>query len=166
MQQPSLAIPVGCQIFWALEMMPEWKGQPLLRLVGVFGNNERAYSNNQFDLLNLRFFTSQSDTNYSKIDNFYAVIMEELWGINYQIIDKGWRIYIKPTILNNYFGGKVGIGVELPTAALSIASDAYIKPIKFRWLKNDEVGSDLRLLSINNEGIVHAKSLQSLKKIS
>jgi hypothetical protein len=36
-----------------------------LKLVGVFGDNERAYSNNQFDLLNLRFFTSQSDTNYS-----------------------------------------------------------------------------------------------------
>jgi hypothetical protein len=134
-----------------------------MRLVGVLGNNERAYSNNQFDLLNLRFFTSQSDANYSKIDNFYEVRLEELIGNNYQIIDKGWGIYMQPKILNNYFGGKVGIGIELPTAALSIVSDT-LNPLIVSGLKNDAACTDIKLLSVDNAGVVHAKSLQSLNE--
>ena len=134
-----------------------------MRLVGVFGNNNRAYHNNQFDLLNLRFFTSFTPDNQANINKFYGIRLEDIRGINYGIINQGWGIYIQPKILNNYFGGKVGIGVETPTAALSIVSDT-LSPISLSGLKVDTMGSDLHLLSIDLNGVVHQKSLHSMNE--
>lgn len=134
-----------------------------LRLSGSFRNNGRAYSNNQFDLLNLRFFTDNSSGNMASITNFYAVRMEDFRGVNVGIIENGWGIYMKPNVLDNYFGGKVGIGVDSPTAALSIVSDT-LNPLSLSGLKEDTSGTDLSLMSVDAAGVVHSKSLQSLNE--
>ncbi|WP_341228479.1 hypothetical protein [uncultured Arcticibacterium sp.] len=134
-----------------------------LRLSGAFGNNGRAYSNNQYDLLNLRFFTSSTPDNLATITNFYAVRMEDFRGVNVDMIENGWGIYMKPNVLDNFFGGKVGIGVDSPTAALSIVSDT-LNPLSLSGLKVDTAGTDLSLMSVDAAGVVHSKSLQSLNE--
>lgn len=134
-----------------------------LRLSGSFGNNGRAYSNNQYDLLNLRFFTSNTPGNLATITNFYAVRMEDFRGVNVDLIENGWGVYMKPNVLDNYFGGKVGIGVDSPTAALSIVSDT-LNPLSLSGLKTDTAGTDLALMSVDAAGVVHSKSLQSLNE--
>jgi hypothetical protein len=139
------------------------KRAAVLRLTGSFGNNSKAYETEEFDLLNLRLFTSSTMANMAKVDKFYAIRLEDLRGVNYQIITKGWGIYMKPKSLNNYFGGKVGNGIELPTAALSIVSDT-LDPLSLNGLKNDNSGSDIKLLSVNVAGVVHSKYIQSLNE--
>ena len=134
-----------------------------LRLSASFKNNGRMYSNNQFDLLNLRFFTGNSAGNLAKIENFYGVRLEDFRGLNLGLIENGWGIYMQPNILSNYFGGKVGIGVEKPTAALEIASDS-LNPLSLSGLRVDMPGTDLNMLSIDAAGVVHSKSLQSLNE--
>lgn len=130
-----------------------------LRLSGSFGNNGRDYLNDNFDILNLRFFTSNIPGNLAQITNFYALRMEDFRGVNTSMITNGWGIYIKPSILNNYFGGKVGIGTASVTNALTV--NAPTDPLKVTGI---QPGNDLMLLSQDASGVVHSKDVSSLNQ--
>ncbi|WP_304232155.1 hypothetical protein [Jiulongibacter sediminis] len=130
-----------------------------LRLSGSFGNNGRPYHNDNFDLLNLRFFTSQTEDNQASIDNFYAVRMEDFRGVNLNMIEKGWGIYMKPVILNNFFGGKVGIGTETVSHPLTI--EAVANPLKITGI---QPANDKEILTTNDDGEIHKISLQAMNQ--
>lgn len=132
----------------------------VLKVAGNFGKNNKSYSNTEFDLINLRFFTSDSVANPATISNFYALRMEDFRGINTGMIDKGWGIFIKPTILNNYFGGKVGIGTQAVSHPLTIVAAG--DPVKFVGLQNST--SDNQMISIDNDGVLHKKDTQQMNE--
>ncbi|MGR3812165.1 hypothetical protein [Jiulongibacter sp. NS-SX5] len=131
----------------------------VLRLSGTFYKNDESYSNDQFDLLNLRFFTDNDPGNTAEIENFYAVRMEDFRGVNTDMIENGWGVYMKPAILNNYFGGHVGIGTESVSHPLTI--DAGLNPLKISGITEQ---SDSKLLSIDDDGEVHQLSVQALNQ--
>jgi hypothetical protein len=127
----------------------------VLKLAGNFNNNSKPYRNTEFDLLNLRFFTGNEALNPARINNFYAIRLEDFRGINPQIIENGWGLYIKPAILNNYFGGKLGIGTTNITHQLTI--DAVSNPLKIGGLA-DGISSD-KVLAVNAIGEVSKSNL-------
>ncbi len=130
----------------------------VIKVAGNFLKNGKAYHNNDFDLINMRFFTSDSTDNLASISNFYALRLEDLRGINPDIIDNGWGIYIKPSILKNHFGGMVGIGTLSVTNALTVA--AIADPIRVTGLQSSS--TDTKLLSIDDAGVVHTAGTQQL----
>jgi hypothetical protein len=125
-----------------------------VKISSGFANNNRAYKNTEMDLLNLRFFTGASPNNLAKIDNFYAIRLEDFRGVNPGIITKGWGIYMKPAILNNFFGGNVGIGTENVTHKLTI--EATANPLKIGGLGNDANSNSI--LTVNTTGEVSKKT--------
>lgn len=127
----------------------------VVKLSGTFGHNGRNYRNTEFDLLNLRFFTDQNSGNPALIDNFYGIRFEDFRGVNTSMIIKGWGIFIKPAILNNFFGGKVGIGTQDVTHALTI--DAVSNPLKVKGLATTV--SPTSILVVNADGEVSKSNL-------
>lgn len=121
----------------------------VVKLSGTFGNSGRTYRNTEFDMLNLRFFTDQSAGNPAIIDNFYGIRFEDFRGVNTSMITKGWGIFIKPTILNNFFGGKVGIGTQDVTHALTI--DAVSNPLKVKGLATSSSPSSIMVVNAAGE---------------
>ena len=127
----------------------------VLKVSGTFSNNQRTYRNTEFDLINLRFFTDAQASNLSIIDNFYALRMEDFRGINTNIIQNGWGIFIKPTILKNFFGGNVGIGTQNVTHKLTV--EAASNPLKITGFSN--AISPNTFLAINASGEVSKSNL-------
>lgn len=125
------------------------------RFSASFGNNARAYKTGDFDLINLRLFTATTPENQAQIENFYALRMEPIRGVNTRIIKNGWGIYIQPSILNNYFAGKVGIGTNTVSHALTVNSMA--DPMKLQGLRNGE--SNTEVLTIDSDGVVKKNGL-------
>jgi hypothetical protein len=128
-----------------------------VKISSGFGNNNRAYKNTEMDLLNLRFFTGATPNNLAKIDNFYAIRLEDFRGVNPGIITKGWGIYMKPAVLNNFFGGNVGIGTENVTHKLTI--EANSNPLKIGGLAADPNSNSL--LTVNAAGEVSKKTFSA-----
>lgn len=129
------------------------------RFSGSFSNNNRAYQTDSFDLINLRLFTDNDAENTATIENFYALRMENIRGVNETIITNGWGIYMQPVLLKNYFGGNVGIGTTDVTNALTIS--ATENPVKLLGLQNGN--SDNKLLTIDNEGVVKENAFHEIK---
>ncbi len=126
-----------------------------VKISSGFGNNGRDYRNTEMDLLNLRFFTGEKVNNLAKIDNFYAIRLEDLRGVNPGIITNGYGIYMKPSVLKNYFGGNVGIGTENITHKLTIAATA--NPLKIGGLNADPNSN--ALLTVDADGVVSKKTI-------
>ncbi|UBM60398.1 hypothetical protein LAG90_07040 [Marinilongibacter aquaticus] len=135
------------------------KKAAVLKLTGTFAHNERAYSNEEFDLLNLRFFTDSDEGNPAEIDRFYGIRLEEFRGVNADIIQEGWGLYIKPASLKNYFAGNLGVGVENPSHKLTVS--AVSDPVLLEGLVNE---SDNQFLTVDETGEVHRKSEQSMNE--
>lgn len=131
-----------------------------MKLAGSFGNNGRAYKNDSFDLLNLRFFTGNSANNLAEISNFYAIRLEDFRGVNPSIIKNGWGIYIAPTTIKNYFGGYLGIGTNNVSHALTVSANS--DPVKITGLQ--DASNDTQILSIDNDGVLHKKAINSVQK--
>lgn len=129
------------------------------RFSGSFSNNDRAYQTDNFDLINLRLFTDSDAGNTATVENFYALRMENIRGVNTDIITNGWGIYMQPTILKNHFGGFVGIGTTNVTNALTIS--ATENPVKLTGLQTGN--SNNKLLTIDNEGIVKKSSIHEIE---
>lgn len=129
------------------------------RFSGSFSNNERAYQTDNFDLINLRLFTDSDAGNTAKITNFYALRMEDIRGVNKDIITNGWGVYMQPTILKNHFGGSVGIGTTAVTNALTVS--AMENPVKLIGLQNGV--SENKLLTVTTDGIVKKNALHDIK---
>lgn len=127
----------------------------VLKVSGTFSNNQRAYKNTDFDLINLRFFTDPLSNNLAIIDNFYGLRLEDFRGVNASIIQKGWGVFIKPSILNNFFAGKVGIGTQDVTHKLTI--EAVSDPLKITGLAS-QVAPD-KVLTVNSAGEVYKSNL-------
>ncbi|MFC3810788.1 hypothetical protein [Lacihabitans lacunae] len=126
-----------------------------LKVTGAFAKNGLPYRNTEFDLLNLRFFTGSAPGNTAQIDNFYGIRLEDLRGDNFQIIKNGWGVYIKPTMLKNYFGGSVGVGTTNVTHKLTINAES--NPLKIGGLANQS--SPNKVLTVNADGEVFKSSL-------
>ncbi|MGL4631608.1 MAG: hypothetical protein ACRCVT_10420, partial [Leadbetterella sp.] len=131
----------------------------VLKLGARFGSNNRSYVTNEMDLLNMRFFTENPVVKNPRIDNFYAIRLEDFRGNNTPIIKKGWGIYMKPSVLNNFFGGNVGIGTENVTHKLTI--EAEKNPLKIGGLANSDSLANA-VLTVNNKGEVTKKDIRSL----
>lgn len=129
----------------------------VMKIAGNFGNNGRDYKTNDFDLLNMRFFTSGVPSNSATIDNFYALRFEDFRGVNTAMIANGWGVYIKPALLKNFFGGMVGVGTSDVTHQLTVSAES--DPVKLVGLVN---ASDNNLVTIGPDGILHKKTSQSL----
>lgn len=131
------------------------------RFSGSFSNNDRAYQTDNFDLVNLRLFTDNDAGNTATIENFYALRMENIRGVNTDIITNGWGVFMQPTILKNHFGGFVGIGTTDVTNALTVS--AIENPVKLTGLQTGN--SENKILTIDNEGIVNKNSLHEIKSV-
>lgn len=131
-----------------------------LKVSGTFGNNARSYKTTDFDLINLRLFTSNDAGNLAKIENFYGLRLEGFRGINPDIIHNGWGIYIAPSQLKNYFSGSVGIGTTVIAHALTVASPA--DPIRVTGLQH--AADDADVLTIDAQGVIHKKSLPPARR--
>lgn len=130
------------------------------RFSGSFSNNNRAYVTDDFDLINLRLFTDADAGNLASVENFYALRMEEIRGVNSNIITNGWGVYIQPSLLKNHFGGFVGIGTTAVTNALTVM--AVTNPVKFIGLQN---GSETnKILTIDNEGVIKKNSINEITR--
>lgn len=128
-----------------------------LRLAGTFGNNGRDYKTTDFDLLNMRFFTSSTSNNTAKITNFYALRLEDFRGDSPGIITNGWGIYMQPAILKNFFGGMVGVGTNNVTNQLTVSASS--DPVKIVGLS---AAQDKSLVGIDENGVLHRQSTQNL----
>jgi hypothetical protein len=120
-----------------------------LKVSGTFSKNNRNYRNTEFDLINLRFFTDPEAGNPAQIDNFYALRLEDFRGVNPGIIQNGWGIFIKPSILNNYFAGKLGIGTTNVTHKLTI--DAVSNPLKIGGLETQTEPEEVLTVNVTGE---------------
>lgn len=129
------------------------------RFSGSFSNNARAYQTDDFDLINLRLFTDNDAENTATIENFYALRMENIRGVNTDIITNGWGVFMQPAILKNHFGGFVGIGTTSVTNALTVS--AAENPVKLTGLQTGN--SENKLLTVDSEGIVNKNSLHEIK---
>lgn len=125
------------------------------KLAGNFNNNGRDYKTTDFDILNMRFFTGTDPNNTAEITNFYALRFEDFRGVNTDMITNAWGVFIKPTILNNYFGGKVGIGSTDVSHPLTV--NASTDPVKIVGLQSDAQHS---LVSINADGVLKKQTMQ------
>jgi hypothetical protein len=130
----------------------------VVKIAANFGNNNRAYTTNDFDLINLRFFTGDVSNPLPVISNFYALRMEDFRGINASMIQNAWGVYMKPSFLKNYFGGNVGIGTSSVSHPLTVSATS--DPIKISGIQT--LKSDSELLSIDASGIVHKQPISSL----
>ena len=126
-----------------------------VKISSAFCNNARDYKNTEMDLLNLRFFTGDTPNNLARIDNFYAIRLEDFRGINPNIITNGYGIYMKPAQLKNYFGGNVGIGTENITHKLTIAASS--NPLKIGGLAADPNSN--AILTVDGNGAVSKKTI-------
>lgn len=129
----------------------------VMKVAGNFGNNGRDYKTTDFDLLNMRFFTSNDVNNTAEIENFYAIRFEDFRGVNTSMINNGWGVYIKPTLLKNFFGGMVGVGTSSVTNQLTVS--AVRDPVKILGLGE---ATDKNLVSIDANGVLHRQNAQSL----
>lgn len=127
----------------------------VVKLAGNFNNNGRDYKTTDFDILNLRFFTGNAAGNTAEITNFYALRFEDFRGVNTDMISNGWGVYIKPAILNNYFGGKVGIGTNSVSNALTVS--AVVDPAKLLGLQSEPQSE---ILSVNADGVLKKQTMQ------
>ena len=125
-----------------------------MKVSGTLGNNARSYRTTDFDLINLRLFTSNQPNNTAKITNFYGLRLEGFRGTNPGIIQNGWGIYIAPSQLKNYFSGPVGIGTTVIAHALTVASPT--DPIQVTGLQYG--ADDADLLTVDATGVLHKKS--------
>ncbi len=128
-----------------------------VKVSGTLGNNARPYQTTDFDLINLRLFTSNQPGNAATIQNFYGLRLEGFRGVNEGIIQNGWGIYIAPAQLKNYFSGSVGIGTTVIAHALTVASPA--DPIQVTGLQYG--ADDADLLTVDAAGVLH-KKIQSV----
>lgn len=133
----------------------------VIKAAANFGFNNRNYVTEEMDIINMRLFTSEIANNPARIENFYALRMEDFRGINSNMITNGWGVFIKPTVLNNFFGGKVGIGTQNVTHKLTI--EATENPLKITGLADDAIAD--KVLTINNQGAVSVKSINKLNNI-
>lgn len=131
-----------------------------VKVSGTLGNNARPYQTTDFDLINLRLFTSNQPGNTAKIANFYGLRLEGFRGVNPGIIQNGWGIYIAPAQLKNYFSGSVGIGTTVIAHALTVASPA--DPIQVTGLQYGTDDADV--LTVDAEGVIHKKSLPTARR--
>ncbi|GHB78167.1 hypothetical protein GCM10007390_35500 [Persicitalea jodogahamensis] len=131
-----------------------------VKVSGTFGNNDRPYRTDDFDFINLRLFTSNDAGNAAHIENFYGLRLEGFRGVNSGIIKNGWGIYIAPSQLKNYFSGQVGIGTTVIAHALTVSSPA--DPIQVSGLQYSNEDSDV--LTVDQQGVVHKKSLPSIRQ--
>ena len=125
-----------------------------LKVSGTFGHNARPYQTDDFDLINLRLFTSNDAGNPAKIENFYGLRLEGFRGVNPGIIQNGWGIYIAPAQLKNYFSGSVGIGTTVIAHALTVSSPT--DPIQVTGLQYG--ADDADVLTVDAQGVLHKKS--------
>ena len=128
------------------------------RFSGSFSNNNRAYQTDDFDLINLRLFTDSDPENNATIGNFYALRMENIRGVNADIITNGWGIYIQPEILKNHFGGFVGIGTTNVTNALTVS--AVNDPLRLTGLQAGTTPN--KILTTDDEGVIKQNAFHEL----
>ena len=128
----------------------------VVKLSGRFEDNQRAYSNTDFDLINLRFFTSSTPGQLASITNFYGIRLEPFRGVNAGMITNGWGVSIEPTFLKNHFGGMVGIGTKTVTNPLTI--NAAANPIKATGVLSSN--TDNFQLTIDDSGVFHKKLIK------
>lgn len=86
--------------------------------------------------------------------NFY-----DLRATNPPIIEKGCGIYLKPTILNIFFGGKINIGTD-------VSSHKLTNQVGSNALKINGPNTDLKpfkVLTTNPDGVVSSSSLADKK---
>ncbi|SOE22375.1 hypothetical protein SAMN06298216_2816 [Spirosomataceae bacterium TFI 002] len=146
----------GIKDYWGFRDGGDIAKAAVLKLAGNFSNNNRAYKTTDFDILNMRFFTDTVVGNMAKITNFYALRFEDFRGVNTDMITNGWGVYIKPTILKNFFGGMVGVGTDNVTNQLTVS--AVSDPVKFVGLSTS---SDKDFVTIDNNGVLHRKNAQN-----
>jgi hypothetical protein len=134
-----------------------------VKLSATFNNNGRAYQNTEFDIINLRLFTGSTANNTAIINNFYALRLEDFRGLNPQIIQNGWGIYMKPALLKNYFGGAVGIGTDNISHKLTI--EATSNPLKITGLAQVDTVQAKSVLAVDASGSVNKIGIRDLMPI-